>query len=56
MKQLRSHWTDFDETLFLRLFRKYAEKIHVSLKSDKNNEYLTSRLLHIYDNISLDSF
>jgi hypothetical protein len=35
------------------LFRKYVEKIQVSLKSDKNN--FTWRLFHVYDNISLTS-
>ena len=41
MEQLRSHCTDFDETLYLRLFRKSVENIQVSLKSDKNNGYFT---------------
>jgi hypothetical protein len=38
MEQLDSHWTDFDEISFVN-FRKYVEKIQVSLKSDKNNGY-----------------
>jgi hypothetical protein len=33
-----SHWTDFDETWYLRPFRKSVEKIQVSLKSDNKNE------------------
>jgi hypothetical protein len=37
IEQLDSHWTDFREILYLQAFRKYAEKIQVSLKSDKNN-------------------
>jgi hypothetical protein len=41
MEQLGSHWTDFHEILYLRIFRKYVEKIQVSLKSDKNNGYFT---------------
>ena len=36
-------------------FRKYVEKIHVSLKSDKNNGYITWKRFYIYDNISLNS-
>ena len=32
-------WTDFDEICQLKLFRKSVEKIQVSLKSDKINEY-----------------
>jgi hypothetical protein len=41
MEQLGSHWTDFHEILYLNIFRKSAEKIQVSLKSDKNNGYFT---------------
>jgi len=55
LEQLGSHWTDFHETWHLRIVRKSVEKIQVSLKSDKNDAYLTRRPLHIYDNISLDS-
>ena len=36
-------------------FRKYVQKIQMSLKSDKNNGCFTWRRFHIYDNISLDS-
>jgi hypothetical protein len=35
MEQLCSHWTDFDETCYLSFFRKCAQKIEVSSKSDK---------------------
>jgi hypothetical protein len=41
MEQLGSHWTDFDETWYLSFFRNPTEKIHVLLKSDKNNGYFT---------------
>jgi hypothetical protein len=41
MGQLGSQWTDFHENLYLCIFRKLVEKIQVSLKSDKNNEYFT---------------
>ena len=37
MEQLGSHCTDFHEILYLRIFRKFVEKIKVSLKSDKNS-------------------
>jgi len=40
MKQLGSHWTDFNDISFLMIFRKYVEKIHFLLKSDKNKGYL----------------
>jgi len=34
--------------LILRIFRKSVQKIHVSLKSDKNNGYFTWRPTHVY--------
>jgi hypothetical protein len=37
IEQLGSHWTDFNEILYLGIFQKSIEKIQVSLKSDKNN-------------------
>ena len=36
-------------------FRKYVQKIEVSLKSDNNNEYFTWRPMYIFNNISLSS-
>ena len=36
MEQLASHWADFHEILYFRIFRNSVEKILVSLKSDKN--------------------
>jgi hypothetical protein len=41
MKQLDSHWTDFDDILYLDFFRKCIEKIQAVLKSDKCNVYFT---------------
>jgi len=41
MEEVVSHWADFHEILYLRIFLKYVEKIQVSLKSDKNNRYFT---------------
>jgi hypothetical protein len=41
MKQLASHWTDFHEILYLRMFGKSVDKLQVSLKPDKNNGYFT---------------
>jgi hypothetical protein len=55
MEQLGSHWTDFDEIWYLNFFRKYVEKIHVSLKSDKNTGYFTWRRFYTYDSPSLNS-
>ena len=37
MQQLGSHWMDFYEIWYLSIFLKIVKKIHVSLKSDKNN-------------------
>jgi len=36
----------------LSIFRKYVEKIQVSLKSDKNNGYFTWRPIYIFVHIS----
>ena len=53
--ELSSHWTDFDETWYLRVFWKSVEKIQILLKSGKYNGYFTWKRCHIYDNISLNS-
>ena len=53
MEQLGSHWADFHEIRYQSIFRKYVEKVQVSLKSDKNNAYFTWRPIHISDRISL---
>jgi len=37
MEQLDSHQTDICEIRYLSIFRKYVEKIQISLKSNKNN-------------------
>jgi hypothetical protein len=37
-------WTDFHEIWYLIIFRKYADKIQVSLKSDNNNGTLHQNL------------
>jgi len=48
MEQLGSHWTDFCEIWYMSIFRKYVERIHVSLKSDKNNKYFTWRHTDVF--------
>ena len=50
MDQLGSLWTDFREILYLSIFRKSVEKIHVSFKTDKQNGTLHE---DIFDRISL---
>jgi len=45
LKKLGSHRKD----LHLRSFRKYAEKIHVSLKCNTNNGYFIWKPVYIYD-------
>jgi hypothetical protein len=63
MEQLGSHWrilwnlivNGFYEIWYLSIFRKFVDKIQVSLKSDKNNGYFTWKPMYIYDNISLNS-
>jgi hypothetical protein len=41
MEKLSSHWTDFHEILYLKVFGKCAEEIHVLLKYDQNDGYFT---------------
>jgi len=38
------------------IFRKSDTKIQVSLKSEKNNVYFTSRPIYIFDHISLSIY
>ena len=40
---------DFHKISYLNIFRKNAEKIIVSLKPDKSNEYVTWRPIYIFD-------
>jgi hypothetical protein len=47
---------DFHDILYLKIFQKLAQKIQVSLKTDKNGTYFTQWNMYIYDNISLNSF
>ena len=56
VKQLGSHWTDFDKILFWIFFRSPVEKVRVSLQSDKNNGYFTWTRFHNYDNIWMKYF
>ena len=53
--ELDSHLTDFFEIWYIRRYRKCAEKIPVSLQSDKNNRYFTWRPLYIFGHISSSS-
>ena len=55
MEELGSHGTDFYGNWYLNIFRKFVQKIKVSLKSDNNNGYFTWRPIYIYENISLIS-
>jgi hypothetical protein len=55
-EELGSHWTDFYEIWYLMSCWKSVMKIQVSLKSDKNNRYLTWRYMYICGNISQSSF
>jgi len=41
MEQLGSQLVDFHEIWHLRIFRKSVQKIQISLKGGKNNEYFT---------------
>jgi len=53
-EKLGSHWTDFHEILYFKVFRKCVEKIQGSLKSDKNNGYFTCASIYIYNHISFN--
>jgi len=55
MEQLCFQRTDLHEIWYLRIFRKYVEKIQFSLNSDKNSCYFTWGPMNIYGNISLSS-
>jgi hypothetical protein len=52
MEQLCSHWMDFEQ---FEYFRKFVEKIQVSLKSDNSYGFFTRRLGYSYLNISSNS-
>jgi len=49
MEQLGSHWIDFHEIWYLRVFRKYVGIFQVTLKSDKNNRNITWRPIYSFD-------
>jgi hypothetical protein len=53
MKQLESHWTDFDNILYLWLSSKICQE-NFSLKFNNNNGYFICKRFHICDNISLN--
>jgi hypothetical protein len=46
---------EFSWNWYLRNCRKSVEKMHVSLKSDKNDGYFTRRPMYIYDSPSMNS-
>jgi hypothetical protein len=53
--KIGSHLKDFREICYLSIFRKYVEKIQVSLKSDRSNGYFTWRPMYVFDHISVNS-
>jgi hypothetical protein len=52
--ELGVHWTDFHEIWYVIIFRKSAEKIRFSFKSDINNGHFTWRPIYIFDHIKLN--
>jgi hypothetical protein len=54
-EQLGCNWTDCHGIGYLGIFRKSVEKIWVSLKSDKNNDYCKCRPINSSDHISVNS-
>jgi hypothetical protein len=55
MEQLDSHWTNFHETWYLNIYRRYVNKIYFQLKSDKKSGNFTCRQTHIFYHTSLRS-
>ena len=53
MQQRGSHWTNFQENLYVIIFRKSAQKIQVSLKSDKNNGYFAREMFQTKDAVEI---
>jgi len=51
-EQLCSHWTDFYEILYLRIFRKICRGHKVSLKYGNNNGYFIWRRMFVYISLS----
>jgi hypothetical protein len=43
MKKFESHWKDFQEIWYMSIFGKSANRTEVSVKSDRNNGYVTRR-------------
>ena len=48
VEQLGSHWTDLYEIWYLRIFKKFVEKIQVSLKSNTNSLLLYMKTQHAF--------
>jgi hypothetical protein len=46
VQQLGSQWKDFYKILYLIIFPKSVEKIHISLQSDNNNRHCTCRPIY----------
>jgi len=53
MKQIGTHWTNFDEIRYLSIFGRSIEKIQASLKCRKNKGHLTRTEIHTFDHTSL---
>jgi hypothetical protein len=49
MEQLGSHWTEFNDTWYLNIFRISVREIKVPSKSEMKNGSLTQRLTGIFD-------
>jgi hypothetical protein len=51
MEKVGTHWTDFSEIWYLRIFRKPVDKTQVSLKSDENRGCFTWRPIYVFFNL-----
>jgi len=52
MEQVGLNWTDFEEILYLNIFRKFVEKIQVLLRSNKNKELAPANSCSTFDDQS----
>jgi len=56
VQQIGSHWLDFHENWYLRIVRKYVEKIKFCLKSENNQGYFKLMRMYIYDISVISSY
>jgi hypothetical protein len=48
LEHLDFYWTDFDQSWYLKIFRKIFEKVKVALKSDNSKGYFACTCMYIH--------